>query len=107
MKFSINEKNTTKIFFRPKKKPLQNFIEDEDIEDVSSHANFHIQVVFLVGKTENNETQDKVTSESQVYDDLIQENFMDSYNNLTLKSVMMLKWVVKNCGRKGILLSTL
>lgn len=67
-----------------------------------SHAHFQIQVVFLVGKIENNETQEKLISESQTYDDLIQENFMDSYNNLTLKAVMMLKWVVNNCERKGM-----
>lgn len=35
--------------------------------------------------------------ESLHYSDIIQEGFVDSYNNLTLKSVMMLKWVVSNC----------
>lgn len=68
---------------------------------MASHAHFQIEVVFLVGKTENNETQDRISSESQTYNDLIQEDFFDSYNNLTLKSIMMLKWVVNNCERKG------
>lgn len=36
-----------------------------------------------------------------MYDDLIQESFLDSYNNLTLKSVMMLKWINANCVGKG------
>lgn len=35
--------------------------------------------------------------ESLHYSDIIQEGFVDSYNNLTLKSVMMLKWVLSNC----------
>lgn len=66
-----------------------------------SDARFQANVIFLVGQTENNETQENITVESQTYDDLIQENFFDSYNNLTLKSIMMLKWVVNNCGGKG------
>lgn len=69
---------------------------------MTSRAQFQIKVVFLIGKTENNETQEKIISESQTHDDLIQESFIDSYNNLTLKSVMMLKWVVNNCDGKGI-----
>lgn len=86
-----------------KQRTSQNVNENEHIDDVASHAHFQIQVVFLIGKTENNETQEKIIGESQTYNDLIQEDFIDSYNNLTLKSVMMLKWVVKNCDRKGTL----
>lgn len=33
--------------------------------------------------------------------DIIQENFVDSYNNLTLKTVLMLKWTNRNCAGKG------
>lgn len=33
--------------------------------------------------------------------DIIQENFVDSYNNLTLKTVLMLKWTSRNCEGKG------
>lgn len=40
-------------------------------------------------------------SENQRHDDIIQERFIDSYNNLTLKSVMMLKWVNNHCGEKA------
>lgn len=29
--------------------------------------------------------------------DIIVEKFYDTYNNLTLKSVMLLKWVINNC----------
>lgn len=33
--------------------------------------------------------------------DIIQENFVDSYNNLTLKTILMLKWANNNCVNKG------
>lgn len=35
-------------------------------------------------------------------DDIIQENFVDSYNNLTLKTILMLKWANNNCVNKGL-----
>jgi len=38
-----------------------------------------------------------VADESTKYGDVIQEGFLDTYNNLTLKSVMLLKWVRTHC----------
>lgn len=35
--------------------------------------------------------------ESMKYGDVIVENFIDMYYNLTLKSIMLLKWVKFNC----------
>ena len=32
--------------------------------------------------------------------DIIQENFLDSYNNLTLKSIFILKYIKNNCKNK-------
>uniref|UniRef100_A0A182Q2V5 Hexosyltransferase n=1 Tax=Anopheles farauti TaxID=69004 RepID=A0A182Q2V5_9DIPT len=46
------------------------------------------------------ETQLRIMNESEVYGDIIQESFIDSYNNLTLKTIMMLKWVTNNCDGK-------
>lgn len=40
-----------------------------------------------------NETQTRLRQEAEQYDDIIQEQFVDSYNNLTIKSVMALKWI--------------
>lgn len=76
-------------------------IEDSNAFWDSSQADFQIKVAFLVGQTENNETQAKIVEESQLYNDMIQESFLDTYNNLTLKTIMMLKWVNSNCMDKG------
>lgn len=48
-------------------------------------------------ETELDEQQRRLINESEVYGDIIQESFIDSYNNLTLKTIMMLKWVTNNC----------
>uniref|UniRef100_A0A182Y6R4 Galectin domain-containing protein n=1 Tax=Anopheles stephensi TaxID=30069 RepID=A0A182Y6R4_ANOST len=47
------------------------------------------------------ELQLRIVNESEVYGDIIQESFIDSYNNLTLKTIMMLKWVTNNCDGKA------
>lgn len=76
-----------------------------DAEDDSSHHDFAVKILFLLGQTAKNETQAKINTESEVYGDVIQESFLDTYNNLTLKTVMMLKWVNKNCKNKSKLIS--
>lgn len=39
----------------------------------------------------------EIRKEFKKHNDIIQEDFIDSYNNLTIKSVLMLKWVHRNC----------
>lgn len=52
------------------------------------------QVIFLVGRSLSNGTQQQqLAEESAAFGDLLQEDFIDTYNNLTLKSLMLLKWI--------------
>lgn len=67
-------------------------------------VDFSVKVLFLIGETPSNETQLRIVQESDMFGDVIQESFIDSYNNLTLKTIMMLKWVTTNCGDRGKLL---
>lgn len=65
---------------------------------------FRVKIVFLIGQTKSNATQMRIYEESEMHNDLIQESFLDTYNNLTLKTVMMLKWVNGRCVGKGLCL---
>lgn len=56
-----------------------------------------VRVVFLVGQEVNNTHQDELIQENNVYGDMLQEGFIDTYANLTVKSVMLLKWFNINC----------
>ncbi|XP_047000669.1 beta-1,3-galactosyltransferase 1-like [Schistocerca americana] len=56
-----------------------------------------IRVAFLLGVLKHNTLQEQVEKESVLHKDIIQEDFLDTYYNLTLKTVMLLKWTVKNC----------
>ncbi|XP_030759511.1 beta-1,3-galactosyltransferase 5-like [Sitophilus oryzae] len=56
-----------------------------------------ISLYFLIGETSNTSIQIQLENESQKHNDIIQERFHDSYNNLTLKSAMMLKLFTMKC----------
>lgn len=51
-------------------------------------------------------SQDYVVAESYLYNDIIQERFHDTYNNLTLKSVMLLKWANTYCDKGTYLMKS-
>ncbi|KAG8441349.1 hypothetical protein GDO86_006907 [Hymenochirus boettgeri] len=56
-----------------------------------------INRLFLLGMPSNNQTQMAVEQESSVFHDIIQQDFLDTYNNLTLKTLMGIEWVSRIC----------
>nr|ACO14609.1 Beta-1,3-galactosyltransferase 1 [Caligus clemensi] len=52
-----------------------------------------MSLVFLIGKTRDMEVQKKIDFESLMYKDILQEDFLDSYRTLSIKSVFMLKYL--------------
>jgi hypothetical protein len=63
-----------------------------------------IRCVFLVGKPRDAAIQDALSMESEQYQDIVQEDFMDSYRNLTYKAIMGLKWISSHCRNARFLL---
>jgi hypothetical protein len=62
---------------------------------------FNFNLVFIIGKINySNETTDQsLYLEQQKYNDLIQGNFIDSYRNLSYKSLIAWKWIRNNCNQ--------
>ncbi|XP_021003660.1 beta-1,3-galactosyltransferase 1 isoform X2 [Parasteatoda tepidariorum] len=56
-----------------------------------------IRVVFLLGSVTDPFMQRRINQENNLYHDIVQGNFFDSYRNLTYKHVMGLKWVTHYC----------
>uniref|UniRef100_A0A131YWG4 Hexosyltransferase n=1 Tax=Rhipicephalus appendiculatus TaxID=34631 RepID=A0A131YWG4_RHIAP len=54
-------------------------------------------VVFLLGTPSDQEVQRNVLAEQNAYGDIIQGDFMDTYRNLTYKTVMLIRWARRNC----------
>ncbi|XP_064104028.1 beta-1,3-galactosyltransferase 5-like [Macrobrachium nipponense] len=56
-----------------------------------------MKTVFLLGTADSNEAQASITRESEIFHDIIQMNFRDTYEHLTLKTLSLLHWVKTFC----------
>jgi hypothetical protein len=68
-----------------------------------------VKVVFLCGiipSKEGSAVQDALSLEADTYGDIVQENFIDSYRNLTYKGIMGLKWITQYCRNARFLLKS-
>ncbi|XP_051758746.1 beta-1,3-galactosyltransferase 2-like [Ctenopharyngodon idella] len=57
-------------------------------------------VLFLLGlpiSQDSGKLQEDLLQESEKYHDLLQSDFWDSYNNLTIKTIVMLEWLSTYC----------
>ncbi|KAM4035902.1 beta-1,3-galactosyltransferase 2-like isoform 1-T3 [Anomaloglossus baeobatrachus] len=70
-------------------------------ETWGNESSYDVEVVriFLVGLPQiaPAQTQDLLEEESEMFKDIVQEDFMDTYYNLTLKTLMGMEWVTKFC----------
>ncbi|EZA56323.1 hypothetical protein DMN91_009612 [Ooceraea biroi] len=57
-----------------------------------------VRTIFVVGTHPDDEEMDaRLKLEAAIYKDIIQADFVDSYYNNTIKTMMGLKWLVKYC----------
>ncbi|XP_030557026.1 uncharacterized protein LOC115760008 isoform X1 [Drosophila novamexicana] len=65
-----------------------------------------ISMAFVVGRGTNETVNAALSQENFIYGDLIRGNFIDSYNNLTLKTISSLEWVDQHCQHAKYILKT-
>ncbi|XP_041452226.1 beta-1,3-galactosyltransferase 5-like [Drosophila obscura] len=65
-----------------------------------------VGMAFFLGSTTNVDLNDSLNQENYIYGDMIRGNFIDSYLNLTLKTISMLEWVNTHCPRVKYILKT-
>lgn len=64
-----------------------------------------LKVAFFLGRPNGSDgLQHKIFDENEVYTDIIQADFSDTYENLTLKSVLMIRWTNTFCSKAAFLL---
>ncbi|XP_076841406.1 beta-1,3-galactosyltransferase 2-like, partial [Brachyhypopomus gauderio] len=59
-----------------------------------------VLVLFLLGLPSGNQSealQANIHQENRRHRDLLQSNFIDSYRNLTIKTMMMMEWLMEHC----------
>ena len=66
----------------------------------------NINVVFLFGKHQDDSLNHAIKKESRMYHDVVQEDFEESYLNLTLKSIMALRWTSTFCPSVKFIMKT-
>ena len=66
-----------------------------------------IRLVFVMGRVEGDKNaQDALVFEHEQYRDIVQEDFLDSYKNLTYKGIAALKWISTYCSHAKFVLKT-
>ncbi|XP_067678471.1 beta-1,3-galactosyltransferase 1-like [Haliotis asinina] len=65
-----------------------------------------VRYVFLLGKVEDYSLMKSVEEESLQNEDLLMEDFFDSYANLTYKTIMGYKWASIHCSQARFVLKT-
>lgn len=65
-----------------------------------------VGIVFILGRKKNKTLENALKEENFIYGDLIIGHFIDSYNNLTLKTISALEWVDQNCPKAKFVLKT-
>ena len=68
--------------------------------------NKRIVTLFMLAKSSNDYHQKLVELESKKHGDIIMEDFVDSYFNLTLKTIMTMKWAGQYCSDVDYVMKT-
>ncbi|KAJ8299568.1 hypothetical protein KUTeg_023628 [Tegillarca granosa] len=63
----------------------------------SKHNTGNIRYMFLLGVSSSEKENLDIIRESKLYGDILIEDFQDTYNNLTLKTIMAFKWASEKC----------
>lgn len=66
-------------------------------DDSAAEAKFRVTITFLMGQSSDPEINILIKGESSEFNDILMEDFIDHYTNMTLKSVTMLKWGTSIC----------
>lgn len=74
--------------------------------NVKLFPELNMKVVFLMGKPSSRIQQDSIYMEAEQYNDIVQEDYIDSYKNLTYKGIMALKWISTYCKQAKYILKT-
>lgn len=54
-------------------------------------------IFFFIAKSHHNEYNSLIEKEELIYNDIIQLSFYESYFNLTILTIWMVKWIISNC----------
>ena len=71
---------------------------------ISKNNTGRVRYAFLLGEVPD--TRDSIAKENDQFRDFIQEDFIDSYENLTYKTIMGFKWAATKCAAAKFVMKT-
>ena len=66
----------------------------------------NVRYAFLLGEVHNDTLRHNILLESRTFSDIIQGDFVDSYNNLTYKTIMGFRWASTRCSAAKAVMKT-
>ena len=83
-----------------------NFAKRQAVRNTWANPVFfgQVRLVFMLGTTLNASLNERVRKESAYFNDIVQEDFIDAYKNLTLKTIMIMKWTAEYCSNARFVL---
>lgn len=101
---SCNDRKKKLVLLIVVSSALENFERRTAIRETWGKDRFPLdlkyQLTFLIGKSSNETLQTLVETEHRIFGDILQESFIDTKANLTLKSLFMLKFFSRFCSLK-------
>ena len=117
-KYLINNENICKLNVSQEKIDLfiiiftnhTNFITRQVIREtwltIAKNNTANVRYAFLLGRVNNVKLEESIAMENNKTGDIIMEDFTDTYQNLTLKTMMGFKWVVNFCKTARFVMKT-
>ncbi len=65
-----------------------------------------VRIFFMMGLPMNATDQEQVEKESRIHGDIVQEDFIDTYHNISYKAVGALNWVSRHCSHAKFVLKS-
>ena len=98
-----------KILFMINSKP-KNFVNRKAVRETWANEqemeSYSMGYIFLIGTTTNTVHNDIIHHEAEQFGDIVQVDTMDTYANLTLKTLAGFKWISLNCKGAEIVFKT-
>ena len=85
------------ILSRPTNRLMRDIIRGTWASATRNNTASQVRHVFLLGAVKDRHEQDLVKAESARYNDIVQQSFIDHYENLTYKMLLMHDWATTYC----------
>lgn len=72
----------------------------------SLYATTKLKALFFIGTTSDRKVQEKIDKEAFIYNDIVQQDYIDTYYNLSLKASSWIQWSCEYCPQAKFTLKT-